>query len=379
MKNFYFYYLITLATIGLGTTAAQAAEPIAIGLDFSLAAQPTSSAITESAVEQSLDAPLQIPGTAQIPIGKSDEPAHAKLPPAPEATIAQAPAVPEPMPTPATEPELPSSNSPSHSLALEFEPAAISEIGATPPVAPTTAPEPAPSASVAPTAEVLFEGGSNSLVARAIGAAEGTRTPDGDKTQAYGGHSDPGNGKWNLGTFSYQHGANSPEEADQKQLDRLQQQAQTLQQQAQTKGLTLSLAEKLNGLDLANQSPRAALSQGGYIDRLHEAREKGLQNEDAILWARTRAFLDPNTNRWNAPGLGNTTERITADQSRRLRAVAQSIAAQPLPVSTPQLPQDAAAKVRPAAIDRILGFQLQHDQRQSKATPAYATGALFVM
>ncbi|NJN85401.1 MAG: hypothetical protein HC881_02615 [Leptolyngbyaceae cyanobacterium SL_7_1] len=222
-----------------------------------------------------------------------------------------------------------------------------------------------------------MKAGSDSLVARAIGSAEGTRTPDGDKTSAYKGHSDPGNGKWNLGTFSYQHGADSPEEADQKQLDRLKQQVQTLQQQAQTYGLELSLAEKLNGLDLANQSPRAALSRGGYIDRLKEARDRGLQNEEAILWARTRAFLDPDTNRWNAPGLGNTTERITADQSRRLRAIVRSIEAKPIAASTTPNPP-APAPPRPL-LDRIVHFQLQsHQQRQSKE-PAYATGALFVM
>ena len=67
------------------------------------------------------------------------------------------------------------------------------------------------------TLETLFHGGSNSLVARAVGNAEGTRTPDGGYTAAYYGHVDPGNHKWNLGSFSYQHGAKSPADADAKQ------------------------------------------------------------------------------------------------------------------------------------------------------------------
>ena len=66
--------------------------------------------------------------------------------------------------------------------------------------------------------ETLFHGNSDSLVARAVGSAEGTRTAEGGYTAAYYGHVDPGNHKWNLGSFSYQHGANSPTEADAKQL-----------------------------------------------------------------------------------------------------------------------------------------------------------------
>jgi hypothetical protein len=371
MKNFYFYYLMVLATIGLGSSA-QAAESTPIGLDFSLKPKPETAPVEVSpaaveAVEPAV-MPLQIPKDAQIPIGRSDDRAHTALPPAPKTAIAQAP-LPEPVPetTPSASNE---------SIGLEFPSAALENIGAAP--VPTIPPvlEPAP-LTITPTAEVLFEGGSDSLVARAIGSAEGTRTPEGNKTSAYKGHSDPGNGKWNLGTFSYQHGADSPEEADQKQLDRLKQQAQTLQQQAQTYGLALSLAEELNGLDLANQSPRAALSRGGYIDRLKEARDRGLQNEEAILWARTRAFLDPDTNRWNAPGLGNTTERITADQSRRLRAIARSIAAKPIAVSAAPTPP-APTPPRPL-LDRIVQFQLQsYEQHQSKQ-PAYAIGALFMM
>ena len=60
----------------------------------------------------------------------------------------------------------------------------------------------------------FFEGGGDSLVAKSVGSAEGTRTPSGGYTRAYYGHVDPGNGVWNLGSYSYQHGAVSPQEAD---------------------------------------------------------------------------------------------------------------------------------------------------------------------
>lgn len=167
----------------------------------------------------------------------------------------------------------------------------------------------------------IYEGGSNSLVARVIGSAEGTRTSSGKPTRAYYGHTDPGNGVWNLGTFSYQHGASSPSEADTKQLKRLQRQGKTIAKQAKQAELNLTLNEALNGLDLANQSPNAALENGGYIDRLAQARKQGMKNSDAIVWARTYAYWDPRIQRWNAPGLGNTLPSIQRDQTRRHRAI----------------------------------------------------------
>ncbi|MEO0350923.1 MAG: hypothetical protein AAF282_12845 [Cyanobacteria bacterium P01_A01_bin.15] len=167
----------------------------------------------------------------------------------------------------------------------------------------------------------IYEGGSNSLVARVIGSAEGTRSADGTPTRAYYGHTDPGNGVWNMGTFSYQHGAKSPDEADNKQLKRLQRQGKVIARQADQAQLDITLGEALNGLDLANQSPRAALEPGGYIDRLAEARQQGLQNHEAIVWARTYSYMNPDTQRWNAPGLGNTLPSIHRDQSRRHQAI----------------------------------------------------------
>ncbi|MGG6296449.1 hypothetical protein ACQ4M4_18815 [Leptolyngbya sp. AN02str] len=200
---------------------------------------------------------------------------------------------------------------------------------------------PVSTAANSPSLNPLFEGASHSLVAIAVGHAEGTRTATGEKTSAYNGHTDPGNGVWNMGTFSYQHGAATPEDADAKQLQRLKRQAHELTQMASERGLTLTLEETLNGIDLANQSPRAALSRGGYIDRLSEAKAMGLHGTEAVLWARTRSYLDPDTQQWNAPGLGNTVERITADQDRRIRAIARALQSQ-ASAAQPKLSTDAS-------------------------------------
>ena len=171
----------------------------------------------------------------------------------------------------------------------------------------------------------LFEGNSHSLVAAAVGSAEGTRTPAGGYTSAFQGHTDPGNGVWNLGTFSYQHGAASPEEADSKQLNRLKRQATQIRQRAARAEIILGLEEELNGIDLANQSPLAALGEPGYAEWLAEAYRRGLQGQEAILWARVQGYWDVRRGRWNAPGLGNTEPLIRRDQNRRMQAIAQAV------------------------------------------------------
>lgn len=173
----------------------------------------------------------------------------------------------------------------------------------------------------------IFEGGSQSLVAHTVGSAEGTRHWDGERTRAYYGHQDPGNGVWNLGTFSYQHEASSPEDADERQIKRLKHQGFQLEEQAAQQGIQLSLVEKLNGLDLANQAPLAALGKGGYVERLAQAQRLALQGEDAIAWARTRSYLDPDTKSWDAPGLGNNLFSISQDQARRMSAIEKALRA----------------------------------------------------
>jgi hypothetical protein len=193
---------------------------------------------------------------------------------------------------------------------------------------PTEDPSPVTSLTIAPdkALDPLFVGDTNSLVAKAVGSAEGTRTPKGDRTYAYRGHVDPGNKVWNLGTFSYQHHATSPEDADRRQIQRLRHQASQMQAKAAAYNIHLNLEEILNGIDLANQAPKAVLDRNGYIDWLVRAHRLGKRDQDAIVWARTYAFRNPQTHRWDAPGLGNTKDSIMRDQQRRMLAVADAIA-----------------------------------------------------
>jgi hypothetical protein len=307
------------------------------------------------------------------PIQFETPPVAAAAPPAPkpaQAPVAQASPPPQPSPQAAPEPA---------ALSFDLNPTAR----LIPPTAQTQAAltgqggeaTPAPlSPSHSPTPlNTLFDQGTNSIVAKAVGSAEGTRTPDGGKTWAYQGHVDPGNGVWNLGTFSYQHGATSPAEADQKQLERLKGQAQTLRRAALERGLTLTLEEELNGIDLANQSPRAALSRGGYMDRLKEAHDVGLSGADAVLWARTRSFLDPDTNRWNAPGLGNTAHGVTSDQDRRMKAIARAIEAQQRTANTPlsvsadqQAMRQPLPAVSPVPQSQVVANQLPQAEQEAQ-------------
>jgi hypothetical protein len=117
----------------------------------------------------------------------------------------------------------------------------------------------------------------------------------------------------------------SPEEADAKQLRRLERQAEVIRQKADAHRLHLSLEEELNAIDLANQAPLAALDTPGYIEWLKQARARGLTGSDAVLWARTQSYWNPRLNRWEAPGLGNTEDNISHDQNRRLTAIARAL------------------------------------------------------
>jgi hypothetical protein len=332
----------------VGTTAA-GAEEIVLSFDLPTAEAAAASQGTATADVNALlgpgPQPLPIPASAgnppmrshssqQLPSGvyrqavaaglTAGQPAAALLPPAPPLVRVATTAPVQPSePTPPTPASAGPSNSPGLApLALSFEIAPLEDeqVAAAKP-----APTPTPQLPANPLLS-LFEGGTDSLVARAVGSAEGTRTPSGGITTAYYGHRDPGNGVWNMGTFSYQHGASSAAEADQKQLHRLQSQSQVLQRRAIKHGLTLTLEETLNGIDLANQSPLASIGRVGYIERLVEARQMGHTGSEAIVVARTRSYINPDTQRWNAPGLGNTLASITRDQRRRANAVAQAMA-----------------------------------------------------
>lgn len=276
------------------------------------------------------------PATPQVPeLAQAEQPpaeAGDSFPQADSPATSPSPFIfPDPLPAePATPPTAaPANRSPD---VLSFSPFAAPSSAPTPATPnPATTP-PAPSTPSAPNASQLgdiFRGGAESLVARTVGHAEGTRNPDGSKTRAFQGHSDPGNGVWNLGSFSFQHcreyGCSTAEQADVHQLNRLKGQTEKLRQRMAALGIEMSLLEELNGIDLANQAPLAALGQPGYPEWLKKARDQGLRGEEAILWARVSSYWDPSRNGWNAPGLGNTESRIEHDQNRRLTAIARAL------------------------------------------------------
>jgi murein DD-endopeptidase MepM/ murein hydrolase activator NlpD len=158
----------------------------------------------------------------------------------------------------------------------------------------------------APTSiDQMFEGGADSLVAIAVGNAEGTRTPDGGKTSAYGSHADPGNGVTNMGTFSYQHGAASPEAADQKQLTRLRGQLDSIAPE-----LPNDPKVWLNAADLLNQSPAAGADFAKYLK----------QCKGDILCARVESYQG------DAPGITKNGITIEQDQQRRMDAIDKVLA-----------------------------------------------------
>ncbi len=149
----------------------------------------------------------------------------------------------------------------------------------------------------------------------AIGNAEGTLNSDGTKTKHWKSHIDPGNKAKNQGTFSYQHPAASPEEADRKQKAKLAEFREELLKEAKVKGYELSKLELMNGLDLFNQSELAAV---GYVDRL--IKSKKLVPDIRIVNARVDGYYKPN-GQLDAPGFGNDLKVLHKDQVRRFEAI----------------------------------------------------------
>ena len=157
----------------------------------------------------------------------------------------------------------------------------------------------------------------DNFITLAIGNAEGTRTPDGGYNASYYGHTDPGNGAANIGSFSYQvyqGGASTPEQADALQLRRL----NNALADANAKGFTPeNQAELINFLDLWNQAPRAAES---FPARLQQAKAQGLRGDAAILKARVDSFRT-SSGAISASGFGHSESRLRADQQRRMDAM----------------------------------------------------------
>jgi len=153
------------------------------------------------------------------------------------------------------------------------------------------------------------------LLKRAIGRAEGTRDANGQPTQAFYGHRDPG---WqgrcqNQGSFSYQHCAASPEAADQSWLGTLRKAEQDINAQAVAKfGKPLSQAAMVSGLDAFTQSPDAGKRFVGHLATANP-------NPSQIVEARTAAL---NASR---RAKGGPPMNVPRDQQRRVNALLEQL------------------------------------------------------
>ncbi len=161
----------------------------------------------------------------------------------------------------------------------------------------------------------------DSTLSVAIGNAEGTRTRDGGHTRAYGSHNDPGNGRRNLGTFSYQAhqdpNVRTPEQADQRQLGRLRGQIPAYEAAARRAGLDPSNPRlQAAYFDLWNQSPRMA---DRFLQRLPQTMAGREINVESLTAARLNSCYD-DRGRFTSSGLRNP-QRAEADQRRRLQAM----------------------------------------------------------
>ena len=149
----------------------------------------------------------------------------------------------------------------------------------------------------------------------AIGIAEGTRTPDGGYTQAYYGHSDPGNGVRNVGTVSSQQYGN-PDVADRVWAGRLSALATrmtpVLFQMGVKPGTVAFNRLMFNRLDLEVQSPAAAADLFRNLT--------GDYSIEGIAKARADSFINPATGQLEAGGFGGSYNRLFTDQRSRAGA-----------------------------------------------------------
>jgi murein DD-endopeptidase MepM/ murein hydrolase activator NlpD len=187
--------------------------------------------------------------------------------------------------------------------------------------------------------------GSNAPIAIIVGNAEGTRTPSGGKTRLYAGHSDPGDNKPNIGSFSYNAGrglgnATTPEAADRVELGELNRVRGNYEAKVKAAGLDPSnslLASTF--FDEIVQSPRSA-NRLLRPDILKYIKENGITPE-TMKEARFKSWINPETgNLYRTPkgnyeaggfrniaknrlGISNPTEAqiqrvVRQDQNRRV-------------------------------------------------------------
>lgn len=161
-----------------------------------------------------------------------------------------------------------------------------------------------------------------SILVLALGHAEGTIDLQGQKTQAYYGHSD--SGFRNVGVFScISCGNRTPEQAD---LYFLKNKVQPVRARFETAARAALLPADHPMLAAAFftlfiQSPAAATDRKGFLDRMAGLKMTGI-HFDNLLQTSVDSYRDPDSNRFeDVARFGNDESRIRADQKRRLTQV----------------------------------------------------------
>jgi hypothetical protein len=177
--------------------------------------------------------------------------------------------------------------------------------------------------------EKLFSGGSDSIIAKVVGMAEGNRTADGGYTQHAKGHIDPGNGAHNIGSFSAQGNLNDGtiEGSDARVMNTLlKPQISKLMAAANQAGVQVTSKVLFNYIDLLNQAPDAATGWAngkGFLGGLSSL--KGKENDDgAIRNLRAEGFRN---NSGNLETTFSSKGDLERDQQRRMDEINKAISA----------------------------------------------------
>ncbi len=262
----------------------------------------------------------------------------------------------------------------------QARPAANAPDGAAP-VAPQTRQNGAPASGTINLGSFLDASrGSQAQAAIIIGNAEGTRTPTGGTTRAYGGHIDPGNSVANRGSFSLQNaGSRTPVQADQFQLGRLAAQRPAYEAAARRAGLDPNNATLATAyFDLFNQSQTAA---GRFLNQMGRLSQTGI-SQQSVTQLRVDSFINPTTGRrypgaaggfiniarkangGREPSTAQILQTVQNDQSRRQRSMAtamtqQGISGKTAPAASPRAAQVSAGRVDGNTIARENGVGIK--------------------
>lgn len=156
----------------------------------------------------------------------------------------------------------------------------------------------------------------------AVGYAEGNLTLNGNPKPSYYGHTDYGNGKTNIGAYSYQGKAKSPQEADELWTNHLIERLSIPLSKILVKN-NYSIFILLNVCDLYTQAPLAVTDTGGLLEQISGV--SSISEKDMIEY-RVASFYDPVSKKIMAAGFGNNPNRLRQDQQRRVRCIIEYLA-----------------------------------------------------